>query len=334
MRAKKGEWFSLSWDVNDKFREKSFEQLKESPRFLFAEKDSKDIGSLIINEFDFLRLVRIFLTTVFIKDADGKKLPTHYRPGEFMPGDDPIYDDWLLNYHKVNQGSLDAVRSMQLIFQKDIFLEYSSKLIRHDMHSGINTYIPRGFSSLLKKLPDEVIRKHKLQSSLNLLAEGIKHAQKVYKGVYSFTNLVKKRPQVEKKMCNISNIITDHLEKTSYKDKVDIQEDLGLANVNETLFCVAIDNFVRNGLSYNDSKDKKIKIYQVYEEEILIQDNGVGLEQHEYDLLCMPFMRESMKTDQITGVGINIANAILDNHGFKVYIENPEEGGTCIHIRM
>ena len=73
---------------------------------------------------------------------------------------------------------------------------------------------------------------------------------------------------------------------------------------------------------------------QVYEEEILIQDNGIGLEQHEYDLLCMPFMRESMKTDQITGVGINIANAILDNHGFKVYIENPEEGGTCIHIRM
>ena len=334
MRAKKGEWFSLSWDVNDKFKEKSFDQLKKSPRFLFAKVDSKDIESSTINEFDCLRLVRIFLTTVFIKDSSGKKLPTHYRPGEFMPGDDPIYDDWLLNYHKVHQDSLDAVRSMQLIFQKDIFLEYSSKLIRHDMHSGINTYIPRGFSSLLKRLPDEIIEEHKLQASLNLLAEGIKHAQKVYKGVYSFTNLVKKKPQVEKKVCNISEIIIGHLEKTSYRNKVSIQNDLGSANVNETLFCVAIDNFIRNGLTYNNNEERKVRVYQVFEEEIIIQDNGIGLQQHEYDLLCMPFMRESMNTDQIKGVGINIANAILDNHGFKVQIKNPEEGGTCIHIRM
>lgn len=333
MKAKKGEWFSLSWDVTNKFREKDFNQLEKAPRFLYAEKDSGAVESKIINEFDHLRLVRIFLTSVFIKGEKGDKLPTHYRPGEFMPGDDPIYDEWLINYHKSNWQSLDKIRSMQLLFQKDIFLEYSSKLIRHDMHSGINTYIPRGLNSLVKRLPEEVIEKYKLQSSLNLLIEGLRHSQSVYKGIYSFTNLVKKNPQVEKNNCKLNEIILTYLERTSYKDKVEIIGDLGEANVNETLFCTAIDNFIRNGITYNYSKEKKVKIYQRYEKEITIEDNGIGLRQYEYDLLCMPYMRESFKNDQIKGVGINIANAILDNHGFKVQVDTLDTG-TAIRILM
>lgn len=295
MKAKKGEWFSLSWDIHDKFDKIDYDQLRVAPRFLYAKENNGFIESKVINEFDHLRLVRIFLTTVFITNDKGEKLPTHYRPGEFMPGDDTIYDEWLIDYHETNWQSLDQIRSLQLLFQKDIFLEYSSKLIRHDMHSGINTYIPRGLNSLLRKLPEDVIKEHKLQSSLNLLVEGIKHSQLVYKGIYSFTNLVKKKPQVEKKNCKIGEIILTYLERTSYKDKVVILGDLGEAEVNETLFCTAIDNFIRNGIAYNENKEKIVKIYKRFEDELTIEDNGIGLKQHEYDLLCMPYMRDSMK---------------------------------------
>lgn len=333
MKAKKGEWFSLSWDIHDKFDKIDYDQLKVAPRFLYAKENNGFIESKVINEFDHLRLVRIFLTTVFITNDKGEKLPTHYRPGEFMPGDDTIYDEWLIDYHETNWQSLDQIRSLQLLFQKDIFLEYSSKLIRHDMHSGINTYIPRGLNSLLRKLPEAVIKEHKLQSSLNLLVEGIKHSQLVYKGIYSFTNLVKKKPQVEKKNCKIGEIILTYLERTSYKDKVVILGDLGEAEVNETLFCTAIDNFIRNGISYNENKEKIVKIYKRFEDELTIEDNGIGLKQHEYDLLCMPYMRDSMKNDQIKGIGINIANAILDNHGYRVEIDCLDHG-TAIRIIM
>ena len=46
-------------------------------------------------------------------------------------------------------------------------------------------------------------------------------------------------------------------------------------------------------------QNKKVKIYKRYENKLTIKDNGIGLKQHEYDLLCVPFMRESLKNDQI-----------------------------------
>ena len=32
---------------------------------------------------------------------------------------------------------------------KNTYLEHAAKILRHDMHSGINTYMPRGLSSLI-----------------------------------------------------------------------------------------------------------------------------------------------------------------------------------------
>ena len=44
---------------------------------------------------------------------------------------------------------------------KNTYLEHAAKILRHDMHSGINTYIPRGIRSLERRLensPDVVER--------------------------------------------------------------------------------------------------------------------------------------------------------------------------------
>ena len=43
---------------------------------------------------------------------------------------------------------------------------------------------------------------------------------------------------------------------TSYKSQVDI-EDLPKLNVNEILFCNAIDNLIKNGLKYNQNENKR-----------------------------------------------------------------------------
>ena len=77
MRARKGEWFSLEWDITDFYDPISYEQYDLSPRFIYAEEDSKQIESEIINKFSRLRLTSIFLTTVFITNENGIKFPTH-----------------------------------------------------------------------------------------------------------------------------------------------------------------------------------------------------------------------------------------------------------------
>lgn len=215
--------------------------------------------------------------------------------------------------------------------KKNIYLEHAAKIIRHDMHSGINTYIPRGISSLTRRLTDESVEQLKLAAPLKLLTEGLKHAQKVYAGVYEFTNLVKQGETLNKKECDIHEILKDYLDLTSYKDQVIIGEGLSVLEVNEPLFCTAVDNLIRNGLKYNDSPTKFVKIYREGND-IVIEDNGRGITNEEFVELSKPYKRKEGQKESGTGLGLNICIAILGEHGFSVTAEKLDNG-TKIKIK-
>ena len=61
------------------------------------------------------------------------------------------------------------------------------------MHSGINTYIPRGITSLERRLSEDDIKRLNIEAPLKMIKEGLKHTQKVYKGVYG-SSLLKSVP--------------------------------------------------------------------------------------------------------------------------------------------
>jgi len=222
--------------------------------------------------------------------------------------------------------------------KKNIYLEHAAKIIRHDMHSGINTYLPRGIKSLKRRLDEDQIKEMKIGSPLKLIEDGLHHAQKVYSGVYEFTNLVKANVQMDKKECNIKDILDDYLRLTAYKNQVLIHNNLptGL-EVNEPLFCTAIDNLVRNGLKYNDSPTKWVKIYHDgnYNDGtfIVVEDNGRGITNEEFKLLSEPYARKEGQKETGTGLGLNICVEILKEHGFGVSAEKTDEG-TKIKIKI
>ena len=191
--------------------------------------------------------------------------------------------------------------------------------------------MPRGLNSLLDRLPKSVIKEYNLEKSITLLQEGLKHTQHVYQGVYAFTNLVKKKSQIEKESCDLKDVVLNSLKRAAYSSNV-IVEKLCNANVNKSLFSTAVNNFIKNGLAYNDSNKKQVKIYLKSLNEIAIEDNGRGMTQFEYDLQCMPFIKSDLE-EEITGMGINIANSILEEHGFSVYVDEIEDG-TIIVINI
>jgi hypothetical protein len=212
------------------------------------------------------------------------------------------------------------------LFAKNVFLEHAAKIIRHDMHSGINTYLPRGIKSLRRRITEEQIQQLKIQAPLQLIEDGLAHAQKVYSGVYEFTNLVKQNVQMSKQPHNIKTILEDYLRLTAYKNQVLLNDNLPTElEVNEPLFCTAIDNLIRNGLKYNDSPTKWVKIYQEgsYHEGsyIVIQDNGRGINQQDFDELSKPYVRKEGQKETGTGLGLNICKAIIEEHGFNIYVE-------------
>jgi len=223
-------------------------------------------------------------------------------------------------------------KNIEEINKKNTYLEHAAKILRHDMHSGINTYMPRGISSLERRLTPEIIKELKIESPLKMIKEGLQHTQKVYKGVYEFTNLVKKDAELNKETHNLTQILSDYLSNTSYTSQVAIDQ-LPTIDVNQALFCTAIDNLIRNGLKYNDSETKVVAIFMEDEEHISIQDNGRGMTQADFDFLSQPYTRKEGQKETGTGLGLNICVAILNEHGFKVTCEK-NEVGTKIKIKI
>jgi signal transduction histidine kinase len=165
-----------------------------------------------------------------------------------------------------------------------------------------------------------------------MIKEGLRHTQKVYKGVYEFTNLVKKDVVLNRADCNLEAILDDYLSATAYKSQVIISE-IGECSINEALFCTAIDNLIRNGLKYNDSPSKIVKISR-QEDTLIIEDNGRGMSAEDFKLLSQPYTRKEGQKESGTGLGLNICVAILEEHGFKIACEKLPAGGTKMTIKL
>ena len=240
-------------------------------------------------------------------------------------------DDKIYRVMKIATDITNSHEQKKEIEKKNTYLEHAAKILRHDMHSGINTYIPRGVNSLERRLTQEDITNLKIEAPLKMIKEGLKHSQKVYKGVYEFTNLVKKDVVLNKTECDLKMILTDYLLSTAYISQV-IIDDLPTIEVNEPLFCTAVDNLIRNGLKYNDSDTKFVKIYFDVDT-LYIQDNGRGINQKDFDELSKPYTRKEGQKESGTGLGLNICVAILEEHGFSITCEK-NDIGTKMKIKI
>jgi PAS domain S-box-containing protein len=243
---------------------------------------------------------------------------------------DPTTDE-LIGFMSIRYDVTELMKKTQEIEKKNTYLEHAAKILRHDMHSGINTYIPRGISSLERRLNEEDIKRLKIESPLRMIKEGLLHSQKVYRGVFEFTNLVKKDVVLNKVECDLKKILESYLSTTAYKSQVKI-DSLTTIEVNEPLFCTAIDNLIRNGLKYNDSDSKFVHIY-IEDCNLVVQDNGRGLTQEEFNMLSQPYKRKEGQKESGTGLGLNICLAILNEHKFNVSCEK-NNIGTKIKIKL
>lgn len=240
----------------------------------------------------------------------------------------------LRGFISIRQDVTDLINSTKEIEKKNSYLEHAAKILRHDMHSGINTYMPRGLSSLERRLTEEQMRNLKIDAPVKMIKEGLRHTQKVYKGVYEFTNLVKKDAVLDRTECNVKSILTDYLSATAYQPQVILDDNLPTINVNEALFCTAVDNLIRNGLKYNDSDNKIVKVYfeksrprlQLSKKYIVVEDNGRGMTQEDFERLSRPYVRKEGQKESGSGLGLNICKAILEEHGYRITAERLKQG--------
>ena len=326
MAMKSGIWYSICWEPKDYSNPNSFIELDGCPRFFYSEdyRVSTFLRSKLEDEYTHLYVKEIFKTEIFVKNSTGEEMPTHYRKGIFGPGQNDAYDNWLKKSFSINQDILEKMKIKEQLFQKKVYLEYSNKIIRHDMHSGINTYIPRGLKMLKKRLSEELISELKLGAALKLLDNGLAHTQMVYKGVYAFTTLTREEGSLPTELFDLQDRLDYYLKLTAYFSQVELK-DLPKLKGNESLFCTAVDNFIRNGLKYNESTNKKIKVYFA-DNCVVVEDNGIGMTQEEFDYFCLPYKRKENNYDTGSGLGLNIAVAIMREHDCDIKVTKLDQG--------
>jgi PAS domain S-box-containing protein len=304
----------------------SHEELVGKHHSIFVEEGVKETEEYA-NFWNTLREGQFYMGEITRKKKDGSLIYLQATYNPIIGADGKPY-----RVMKIATDVTQSYNQQREIEKKNTYLEHAAKILRHDMHSGINTYMPRGLSSLERRLSDEQAKELKIDAPLRMIKEGLRHTQKVYKGVYEFTNLVKKDVVLNREDLNLKDILIDYLSATAYRPQVDIS-DIGEYSVNEALFCTSIDNLIRNGLKYNDSSTKKIKIYRI-DDILYVEDNGRGLSQEEFDYLSKPYTRKEGQQESGTGLGLNICIAILEEHGFLITCSKLSEGGTQMKIKL
>ena len=321
MRENGGKWFSLLWQPIDFDDGGAYEQLKLCPKFYYSPNSTNTVKAELETKYPKVYLVDCFPTVIFIEG-----LPTHYRAGKIMPGDLEKYDRWLIDHHGVTANMIADLKKKQELYESKLFIEYSNKVIRHDMHSGINTYIPRGIAMLKKRLTDNVIKELKIAPALMFLEKGLAHAQMVYKGIYSFTGLIKQSKQIDIKEFNLKDDLETYLSITALDMYVEVK-NLPVLVGNSSLMCSGIMQLIQNGIKYNDNIEKKIIIYSDDEEAIYVEDNGRGMTQEEFNQNIFP--KDSLI---VRGMGLSIATVIFEEHNYSIEVV-PKEMGTIIKLK-
>lgn len=329
MIAKIKTWYSIQWQALSYSNEDSFKELMDAPKFFYIDRYIPSLRLYLEEMFPNLYITDLFETKIFL-EKNSELLPTHYRAGSFEPGDNERYDLWLIGFHESTLMELNRIKQRFELNQTKIFLEYSNKVIRHDMHSGINTYIPRGLTILKDRLPKDVINKHNLSTGLTLIEKGLRHAQGVYEGVRSFTSMVREGHNLEMDSTPIDEALKNYLKITAYSKNVEIGP-IPAMKVNKSLFLSALNVFIRNGINFNKSKNKKVKVF-FDNGNICIQDNGVGLSQEQFDIIVYP-KGEDERVPGFDNMDMNIAMVILREHKMTAFVEETVEPGTTIRIR-
>lgn len=112
-----------------------------------------------------------------------------------------------------------------------------------------------------------------------------------------------------------------------------------MVDLNAPLFRSAIENVLKNAITYHQSNDPIDVILDVNDNTIGIkcEDRGPGIAEEKLDEIFKPFYRISEARDRRTGgygLGLAITKRAIDLHGGRIQAHNRTDGGLSVHIEL
>ena len=213
------------------------------------------------------------------------------------------------------------------------FDKMRKRILRHlnqrsEMLSGISHDLRTPLTRI--KLQLEMIKDKNLSNKLSM---DVDEMEKMLNEYLQFTSTGAKEKTENFDLSELVDIIINKYENTNISKNFDKKIYF---NGRKTSIQRCINNLIDNSIKYGN------KINTTIEKEksniiILVEDNGPGIPETEYENIIKPFYKidkSRSETKSSVGLGLSISSDIVKSHGGDIYFEKSNLGGLKVKITL
>jgi signal transduction histidine kinase len=213
--------------------------------------------------------------------------------------------------------------------------------ISHDLKTPLTSI--RGYS---KALYDGMVEdEEKIRKYLNIIYNKSERATLLIENLHEFAKLDNSQYTINREEQDFSEFVREIVSGfyNEFQDKrlqleVDLPEYEIIYKFDKVEMERAISNIITNVLKYNCEGTKtKIKLKNnTYVIELIIADDGIGIDENLKEKIFEPFVRgdKARHSKGGTGLGLSIANKIIQKHGGCLILEQCEEYKTVFKLNL
>jgi PAS domain S-box-containing protein len=240
-----------------------------------------------------------------------------------------------ITIRKMNQGILEAQKKELEIVNKE--LDSFSYSVSHDLRAPLRAV--GGYAQML-----EEDYAHSFDADGRRLLQNInRSAQRMgvlIDDLLAFSRLGRK--EIQKGRVNMAKLTEVSLAEINVSITHHANISIGKLHsvmADASLMTRVMINLLSNAIKYSaNCENPQIKISSVLADNIVtfsIQDNGVGFDMQYVHKLFGVFQRLHTESEfEGTGVGLAIANRIIQKHGGKIWAEARENQGACFYFSL
>jgi len=213
--------------------------------------------------------------------------------------------------------------------------------ISHDMKTPLSSI--QGYAEMIKD-PDYNFTLDEIREYAEIIETKSFYIKEVIEDLNLSTRLKNKELSLNKKATNIvsllRNMVIDILNDPKYPNR-DIQflvnEENITLEVDEILFRRAINNLIYNAIVHNEHDVKIfVSIERKERTHIVIKDDGKGIMKEELERIFDRYYRgtNTGAVHKGSGLGMAIANDIIQVHGGEIFMKSDVGHGTMIEIHL
>lgn len=233
---------------------------------------------------------------------------------------------------ELKQKVLDLADTNDRLKESNEELERFASVTSHDLKSPLRSI--GSFLQLFEKKNSKNFDE-KDRVYIDYLGSGVKKMDRIIKDLLSLSK-VGSHDQ-EYRMANTKEVILNAIDSLPYifvesKTECKLIGDFPELMIQRTEFELIFQNLITNGVKYNESEQKTIKISceeQQDDYRFYVQDNGIGIDPQYADKIFDVFQRlHSDGKYSGTGIGLSICKKIVDKNGGSLWFESDAHGTT------